>query len=181
MRLFRSAAVAVMLLIWTTDALAVELSGKKARLINTDRQEVGEVTFSETPNGVLIRLDLHSRPAKISPGVHAVHLHEVGQCDPPFKSAGAHLNATGKKHGFFSKDGAHIGDLPNLHVPKEGPLRVEMMVPQASLSGGRINLIDADGLALVIHQGADDYKSDPAGDSGDRIACAAIEGSRSAK
>jgi Cu-Zn family superoxide dismutase len=153
-----------------------ELGGKKVKMVNGDRQEIGEVTVSETPSGVLIRLDLQRNPAKVAPGTHAVHIHEVGQSVPPFQSAGAHLNPLKKKHGFLDKQGTHVGDLPNIHVPQDGPLTVEMMIPQVSLTSGRANLVDGDGFALVIHQGADDYKTDPAGDSGNRIACAAIEG-----
>jgi superoxide dismutase, Cu-Zn family len=175
------AIVAVLAPAGALSGFTAELGGKKVKMVNGDRQEVGEVTVTETPSGVLIRLDLQRNPAKIAPGAHAVHIHEVGQCVPPFKSAGAHLNPMKKKHGFLDKQGTHVGDLPNLHVPQDGPLTVEMMIPHVSLSSGRTNLVDGDGFALVIHQGGDDYKTDPAGDSGDRIACAAIEGSAQSK
>jgi superoxide dismutase, Cu-Zn family len=175
--------IMAMMAVWALAAgpapnFAADLGGKKIKIINSDGQEVGEATVTESSSGVLIRLQLQRNPAKIAPGVHAFHIHEVGDCAPPFKSAGAHWNPTKKKHGFLDKQGAHVGDLPNIHVPENSPLTVEMVLPQASLSGGKTSLIDADGFALVIHQGADDYRSDPAGDSGDRIACAAVEGSK---
>jgi Cu-Zn family superoxide dismutase len=170
------AILAVLAPVGASSSFTAELGGKIVKMVNGDRQEIGEVTVTETPSGVLIRLDLQRNPAKVAPGTHAVHIHEVGQCVPPFQSAGAHLNPMKKQHGFLDKQGTHIGDLPNIHVPQDGPFTVEMMIPQASLSGSRTNLLDGDGFAVVIHQGADDYKTDPAGDSGDRIACAAIEG-----
>jgi superoxide dismutase, Cu-Zn family len=179
MRGFIMAMMAVWALAATPDAnFAAEFGGKKTKIINSDGQEIGEATVTESSSGVLIRLQLQRHPAKIAAGVHAFHIHEVGECAPPFKSAGAHWNPTKKKHGFLDKQGAHVGDLPNIHVPENSPLTVEMVMPQVSLSGGKTSLIDADGFALVIHQGADDYRSDPAGDSGDRIACAAVEGSK---
>ncbi len=182
MRVFVIAvAIIAVLASAAASSFAAELGGKKAKLVNGDRQEIGEVTVSESASGVLIRLDLQRNPAKVAPGTHAVHIHEIGQCIPPFQSAGAHLNPTKKKHGFLDKQGTHVGDLPNIHVPQDSPFTVEMMIPQASLSSGRTNLVDGDGFALVIHQSADDYKTDPAGDSGDRIACAAIGGSAQSK
>ena len=179
MRGFIMAMMAVWALAATPDAnFAAEFGGKKTKIINSDGQEIGEATVTESSSGVLIRLQLQRHPAKIAAGAHAFHIHEVGECAPPFKSAGAHWNPTKKKHGFLDKQGAHVGYLPNIHVPENSPLTVEMVIPQLSLSGGKTSLIDADGFALVIHQGADDYRSDPAGDSGDRIACAAVEGSK---
>jgi superoxide dismutase, Cu-Zn family len=147
----------------------------KVKMINGNRLDVGEATLSESPSGVLIRLTLRAKPEGISPGTHALHIHNVGKCEPPFKSAGEHFDPIHKKHGFFSKDGKHIGDLPNIHVPENAPLIVEFLVPQLSLGGGKYSLFDSDGSALVIHQGADDYITDPAGNAGDRVACGVIE------
>jgi Cu-Zn family superoxide dismutase len=150
-------------------------------VVNGNLQPVGEMTLRETPNGFLIRLDLQANPPGIAPGVHAIHIHEVGECVPPFTSVGAHFNPAGKQHGFLAAKGKHVGDLPNLHVPANAALTVEFLIapePRASEKGG---LLDADGFALVIHQSADDYKSDPAGASGDRIACAAFRPSGQSK
>jgi Cu-Zn family superoxide dismutase len=156
-------------------SFAAESRFAKVKMINGNRQEVGDATLSETPSGVLIRVSLRAKPEGISPGTHAIHIHTVGKCDPPFKSAGDHFDPGNKKHGFFSKDGKHLGDLPNIHVPENAPLTVEFMVPQLTLGGGRNSVFDSDGSALVIHQGADDYMTDPAGNAGDRVACGVIE------
>ena len=175
------AIITTLLIGATAGSIVAEASAAKVKIINGDRQEIGEAAVTETPNGVLIRLDLKQKPAKLSPGTHAIHIHEVGECVPPFKSAGAHFNPSHKKHGFLDKQGKHTGDLPNIHVPEGAPLSVEFLIPQVTYSGDKTSLLDADGFALVIHQGADDYKTDPAGDSGDRVACGAIQGSKQAK
>jgi superoxide dismutase, Cu-Zn family len=168
--------VALLLAGTGAQSMAAQASARKVQLLNSEGQQIGEATVVETQNGVLIRLDLKAKPPGVSPGTHAIHIHEVGQCAAPFKSAGAHFNPSSKKHGFLDPQGQHVGDLPNIHVPENGPLTVEFLVAQDAAAGGKTSLSDADGFSLVIHQGADDYKTDPAGDSGDRIACAAFEG-----
>jgi Cu-Zn family superoxide dismutase len=150
-------------------------------LINAKRQQVGEAILTETPNGLLIRVNLKSKAEGISPGTHAIHIHEIGRCEPPFTSAGGHFNPAKQRHGFLTKEGKHAGDLPNIHVAENAPLSIEYLVPQMTLSAGPASLMDADGSALVIHQGKDDYRTDPAGDSGDRIACGVIKGSAPTK
>jgi Cu-Zn family superoxide dismutase len=151
------------------------------KIINAKQQEVGEATLKSMPDGVLIRINLKQNPPGISPGTHAIHIHEVGRCEPPFKTAGGHYNPRSKKHGFLNKEGHHIGDLPNLQVAENVSLIVEFFVPELSLRGGKASLMDTDGSALVIHQGADDYRTDPAGESGDRVACAVIEAGKTKK
>jgi len=149
-------------------ALAVDTAS--AVLRDASGKEVGAATFTVTPSGVLISLDLTAVP----PGEHGFHVHTTGKCEPPdFKSAGPHFNPDQTKHGFMTPEGPHAGDLPNLHVPADGKLQVEVLEPNVTLSG-EAPLLDADGSALVIHAGADDYKTDPAGNSGDRIACGVI-------
>jgi Cu-Zn family superoxide dismutase len=132
---------------------------------------VGTVTLRQTPTGVLITADLKGLP----PGVHGFHIHEKGVCEPPFKSAGGHFNPDGADHGYLSENGPEAGDLPNIHVPKSGTLVIEMHDPLISLKGEEA-VLDADGAAIVIHSGADDYKTQPSGNSGDRIACGVIKG-----
>lgn len=153
----------------------------KVSVINTERQEVGQANLTDTPNGVVVGLTLQEKPSGISPGVRAFHIHAVGKCEPPFKSAGDHYNPQKKQHGFLSKGGGHAGDLPNIHVPENGQLMVEFFVPGVRLKEGKNRLMDEDGSALVIHAQKDDYRSDPAGNAGDRIACGAIEGSAKSK
>ena len=149
-------------------ALAVDTAS--AALRDASGKEVGAATLTVTPSGVLISLDLTAVP----PGEHGFHVHTTGKCEPPdFKSAGPHFNPDQTKHGFMTPEGPHAGDLPNLHVPADGKLQVEVLEPNVTLSG-EAPLLDADGSALVIHAGADDYKTDPAGNSGNRIACGVI-------
>jgi Cu-Zn family superoxide dismutase len=125
----------------------------------------------QTPNGVLVRLIL----TKAAPGIHAFHVHAVGKCEgPEFTSAGSHFNPTNKKHGLLSKEGPHSGDLPNVIVPDSGALTVEVVIPHVTLKEGDQTLADADGSALVLHAGADDYTTDPTGNAGGRVACGVI-------
>jgi superoxide dismutase, Cu-Zn family len=141
-----------------------------AALKDAKGNEVGKAELTATPSGVLIRLDLTAVPA----GEHAFHIHAVGKCEPPdFKSAGPHYNPDETKHGLMNAEGPHAGDMPNLHVPSDGKLQVEVLNPMVSLND-KASLLDQDGSALVIHAGADDYVSDPAGNAGDRIACAVV-------
>jgi superoxide dismutase, Cu-Zn family len=133
-------------------------------------KEVGKAVLTNTPSGVLIRLDLNGIP----PGDHAFHVHAVGKCEPPdFKSAGGHFNPDETKHGIMNAEGPHAGDMPNLHVPESGKLVVEVLDGLVTLDAERA-LLDADGSALIIHAGADDYRTDPAGNAGDRIACGVV-------
>jgi superoxide dismutase, Cu-Zn family len=141
-----------------------------AELLNDQGKKVGAATLEETPHGVLISLDLDGVP----PGTHAFHIHEVGKCEPGFKSAGGHFNPTDKKHGVLSAAGMHAGDLPNLNVPESGKLKVDVFAAGVTLGPGKNSLLDADGSSLVIHAGPDDYKSDPAGEAGARFACGVI-------
>jgi Cu-Zn family superoxide dismutase len=160
---------------------AAEDQKVQVELINGQRQPVGEATLTETPSGVLMRVQLRQNAPGIKPGAHAIHLHEVGECDPPFKSAGGHFNPSKKKHGFLSKEGRHAGDLPNIYVPDKARATFEFLLPDVKLGPGEGTLRDNNGSALVIHESADDYRTDPAGDSGDRVACGVIAAKGAAK
>jgi Cu-Zn family superoxide dismutase len=135
-------------------------------------EPVGEAVLSETPHGVLITATLHDLP----PGEHGFHIHEHGRCIAPFESAGGHFNPKHARHGFRNAKGAHAGDLPNVIVPEDGKAKVEIMAYGVTLAKGKpSSLLDQDGTALVIHAGPDDYRTDPAGNSGDRLACGVVE------
>jgi Cu-Zn family superoxide dismutase len=114
--------------------------------------------------------------AGMGPGVYGAHLHAIGRCDPPgFESAGPHWNPTGQMHGKDNPKGMHKGDLPNLVVGTDGHGSFEYTIPNAGLSGMLPNrLIDADGAAVVIHAAPDDFRTDPSGKSGARIACGVL-------
>lgn len=140
---------------------------------NSDDKDIGTATLTQSDQGVDIKLDLHDVPA----GVHGFHVHEKGTCTgPDFKSAGDHFNPTNKKHGVENPEGPHAGDLPNLTVNDDGKVKEEILAEMVTLEKGLENsLLKEGGTALVIHAEADDNKSQPAGDAGDRIACAEIK------
>jgi len=143
--------------------------------MDAEGRTIGQVRLQQTPRGVLLKIDLTSA----TPGIHAIHMHKVGRCDTPsFDSAGDHLDTAAHKHGFLNPAGQHTGDLPNLDVPSTSKLSVEYALDGVTVEPGPRSLLDADGSALVIHAGKDDYVSDPAGQSGDRLACARITADR---
>ena len=143
---------------------------KVVELEDLKGKKVGTVMLVDTPHGLLVRGALTGLP----PGTHAIHFHETGKCEPPFKTAGGHFNPEKKSHGVLDPGGSHAGDLPNLVVPANGKLDFELFVAGLTLGPGPDSVLDADGTALVIHAKADDYRTQPAGDSGDRIACGVI-------
>jgi Cu-Zn family superoxide dismutase len=137
------------------------------QLINALGAPIGSVRWWQTSGGVTFRIDASGLPH----GIHGLHVHAVGRCDPPdFASAGAHWNPAGKQHGMNNPQGPHAGDLPNVEVAANGVLAATVTLPGATMA----NLLDADGAALVLHAKADDYMTDPSGNSGGRIACAVI-------
>ena len=141
-----------------------------AQLKDSSGKSIGDVDLMQTPAGVLIKLQIKGLP----PGERAFHIHAVGKCEAPFESAGPHFNPGNHKHGMMAGQG-HAGDMPNLHVPQSGELSVEVMNAAVTLEKGKPNSVfDGDGSSIVIHAGPDDYKSDPDGKAGERIACGVI-------
>jgi superoxide dismutase, Cu-Zn family len=130
---------------------------------------VGTATLTDSHAGVIV----DGTVSGIGLGSHGIHVHETGKCEPPFATAGGHFNPEHKHHGFKTVDGPHLGDLPNIDTPAAGELRFEFLLPGVTLTGANA-LLDADGAAIVIHAGRDDYATDPAGGSGARIACGVI-------
>ncbi len=111
----------------------------------------------------------------LTPGEHGIHIHENGLCDTPdFKTAGAHFNPTQKSHGLTHEQGAHAGDLPNLKASAKGRGRLNFVATGATLEPSNTSLLKEGGTALVIHAKADDGKTQPSGDSGDRVVCGVI-------
>jgi Cu-Zn family superoxide dismutase len=142
-----------------------------ATLKNADGKEVGKASFTPSKEGVKVQVAVAGLP----PGKHGIHLHAAAKCDPPdFKSAGPHFNPTEKHHGLHNPEGAHAGDLPNLSVGKDGKAKATFTAKGATLGEGTGALLGGDGTAIVIHADPDDEKTDPAGNSGARIACGVI-------
>lgn len=159
----------ILLLGLTSSAQAQERA--RADIKDAAGKTVGTAALRETKDGVLISLQVKALPQ----GLHAVHIHSVGQCVPPaFTSAGGHFNPLNMKHGLKSPDGPHAGDLPDLYVNKDGVGRYEVLTQSITLGAGKLSVFDTDGKAIVIHATADDNLTDPTGNSGDRIACGAI-------
>jgi Cu-Zn family superoxide dismutase len=161
----------------TLAALALPLAARAvsptatATLKNADGKEVGTATFTATKGGVKIQVTA----AGLAPGKHGIHLHAVGKCDPPeFKSAGAHFNPGEKHHGLQNPEGPHAGDLPNLWVGNNGKGKGAFTAKGATLADGKGSLLGPEGAAIVIHAEPDDQKTDPAGNSGARVACGVI-------
>ena len=145
-----------------------------ANFVDAENQPVGTARLRQTPHGVMVTLELTNVP----PGPHALHIHSVGRCEgPSFDSAGGHFEPGRKKHGFMNVAGPHTGDLPNIVVPDSRKLAAEFLLSGTKLTGAS-SLMDADGAAMMIHSGKDDYASDPAGNAGSRLACAPIVAER---
>jgi Cu-Zn family superoxide dismutase len=142
------------------------------KLANSAGKAVGTATLTDTDKGVKIDLDLTGLP----PGDHAIHVHETAKCEgPDFKSAGGHFNPDKKHHGMESKDGPHAGDMPNFTADAKGNAKTSLVAPNVNLKSGDAHSVFAGGgTALVVHEKADDMKTDPAGNAGSRIACGII-------
>lgn len=159
------------LLLMSTSVASAQTPGATASIKTPGGEVVGQATFSAASGGVLLKAEVRNLP----PGDHGIHVHAVGKCDAPdFMTAAGHFNPHGKKHGLQSAEGAHAGDMPNLKVGPNGSGTFEFLLKDVTLDSGAGSLFGPDGTALVIHAGPDDEKSDPAGNSGARIACGVI-------
>jgi len=172
---YKLSAIAAALIICLTSGFAQSkgTTKKTVELKDAKGNDVGTATIRSKDSGVEVKLDLKNLP----PGVHAVHFHQKPQCDPPdFKTAGGHFNPTGKQHGFDNPQGHHAGDMPNFTVKDNGTAKATVKNADVVLdTGSEANSLLANGgSAIVVHAKADDYKTDPSGNSGDRIACGVI-------
>lgn len=165
---------------WT---LSLEAQGaakpvkKTVELKNVKGESVGTATLKAKGSGVVIQVKFRNLP----PGEHALHIHQDAKCeaDPAapadaFKSAGPHFNPGAKKHGLMSAEGHHAGDLPNFKASEKGTAKAKIEAPDVTLGDGANSVFASGGTALVIHEKADDLKTDPAGNAGARIACGTI-------
>lgn len=158
-----------------------------AQFIGTMNEPKGRAFLEESPNGVLIMLALRDMPA----GPHAIHIHETGDCSPVetqggpdpqnyFSNAGSHLNPQEREHGLLNPNGPHAGDLLNVNIEGDGTLEAHLFNDRVTLVPSPDNpdlarLLDEDGSALIIHEGTDDYRTNPTGHAGHRLACAVIK------
>lgn len=147
-------------------------SSAHADLINAQGQKIGTALLTQTASGVKIDINV----AQLPPGTHAFHIHAVGKCEvPDFKSAGGHFNPVGKQHGKDNPNGPHAGDMLNFEVGDDGIAKFSTVNTSVTLDAGANSLFHEGGTALVIHEKADDYKTDPAGNAGNRIVCGIIK------
>lgn len=132
-------------------------------------RELGTLTVSEAGTGLLVTGTLRG----VAPGPHGIHIHTVGRCEPPFQTAGGHWNPSARLHGFDNPQGPHAGDMQNVTVGSDSSVSVRVNTPVGTLRGSPA-LLDADGASIVVHAVADDYRTDPAGNSGARVACGVV-------
>src|SRR5215203_851551 len=152
-------------------ALTVSAQMSHVMLKDAQGKDVGMVMLSPaTGGGVTVAYDLKGLPS----GDHALHIHAVGKCEAPFTSAGPHFNPQSKKHGLENAEGPHAGDMPNIKVGADGTAKGSVTNKNVSMGTEANSVFNTAGTAVVVHAAADDLKTDPSGNAGDRIACGVV-------
>ncbi|WP_226783006.1 superoxide dismutase family protein [Oceaniglobus trochenteri] len=153
-------------LLMASGALAADAT---ATMQGPDGTDMGQVSLTQTPHGVLIEADLKG----VAPGGHGFHIHETGSCSPGFDAAGDHYNPAGAEHGILNASGRHAGDLPNVFAAEDGTARADILTDTVSLDpGADSSLFDDDGAAIILHENPDSYG--PEAGAGGRLACGVI-------
>ena len=167
---FSLMATSALLSSCVTSPLPMDRSVASGELRAPDGRALGTVRVARQGNS----LNLTLQASGLSAGPHGAHIHAVGKCDDAaFAMAGGHLNPAQRQHGTHNPAGSHLGDLPNLVVASDGTGRMEAILSDAA-DETLAALFDGDGASVVVHAGEDDYRTDPSGNSGARIACGVL-------
>jgi Cu-Zn family superoxide dismutase len=150
-------------------SLSLPTGSVVASLRDASGNDLGTLTVAQAGAGLAITGTLHG----LTPGAHGIHIHSVGRCEPPFATAGGHWNPQMRQHGMENPSGPHAGDMQNIVVGNDGTAAVSVTTATGTLRDAT-GLLDADGAAIVVHAAADDYKTDPSGNSGARVACGVV-------
>jgi Cu-Zn family superoxide dismutase len=170
---FRCILMALAVLAVVGPARAAPKAHAIARLKALDGKPVGTADFATVNRGVLITFDLHD----LAPGAHAIHLHTSGNCDAKsaFTAAGPILTLIpGKQHGYLAEGGPEAGDLPNQFAGADGKLHASVITTGFGLGNGKRSIFDRDGVAIIVDARGDDYRTQPLGNAGERIACGVV-------
>lgn len=168
--MLKTLSIAVLAAVTYLPAFAVEKS-MTSEFHDKTGAVVGKLKVEQKGSGVVFNVELTG----MKPGAHGIHIHSVGKCEgPDFKSSGTHLSLQGQQHGMENPKGPHLGDMPNIHVKHDGNGKLKFFSKLVTLHDGENSLRKSGGTSIIVHEKSDDQKTDPSGNSGDRIACAVI-------